>query len=80
MDCAGAAPGEEAYLPSAEQQQGRPEIFTDARDWYAQAQAKSVCLEFRMEHHEGCSYVLFRTRARHQEHANSNDLFITTAE
>ncbi|CAE7033020.1 SLC2A3 [Symbiodinium natans] len=43
----GAAPGEEAYLPSAEQQQGRPEIFTDARDWYAQAQAKSVYLECR---------------------------------
>eukprot|EP00435_Cladocopium_sp_Y103_P072638 s223_g40.t2 len=42
-----ALPGEAAYLPSIEQQQGRPEIFDDPREWYAQAQAKSVYLECR---------------------------------
>ena len=31
-------------MPSIEQQQGRPEIFDDPREWYAQAQAKSVSL------------------------------------
>ena len=40
--CAGVAPGEDPYFPSSEQQQGRPEVFTDAREWYAQAQAKSL--------------------------------------
>ena len=40
----GALPGEAAYVPSIEQQQGRPEIFDNPREWYAQAQAKSVCL------------------------------------
>ena len=31
-------------MPSIEQQQGRPEIFDNPREWYAQAQAKSVSL------------------------------------
>ncbi|CAE7424018.1 SLC2A3 [Symbiodinium sp. CCMP2592] len=43
----GVTEGETPFLPSIEQQQGRPEIFADARDWYAQAQAKSLYLECR---------------------------------
>jgi len=43
----GTRDGEDPYLPSIEQQAGRPEQHTDAREWYAQAQAKSVYLECR---------------------------------
>ena len=44
LSAPGALPGEAAYVPSIEQQQGRPEIFDNPREWYAQAQAKSVSL------------------------------------
>ena len=46
----GALLGEAAYLPSMVQQQGRPEVFHDPREWYAQAQAKSVPLGFYFLH------------------------------
>jgi len=46
----GALLGEAAYLPSMVQQQGRPEVFHDPHEWYAQAQAKSVPLGFYFVH------------------------------
>ena len=57
---AGVAAGETPFLPSLEQQQGRPEIFTDARDWYAQAQAKSLLLESMegFENESSCEFAL----------------------
>lgn len=43
----GTKDGEEPYLPTEEQQTGQREKHTDAREWYAQALAKSVYLECR---------------------------------
>eukprot|EP00928_Gymnodinium_smaydae_P073505 TRINITY_DN56698_c0_g1_i1.p1 TRINITY_DN56698_c0_g1~~TRINITY_DN56698_c0_g1_i1.p1 ORF type:complete len:442 (-),score=43.24 TRINITY_DN56698_c0_g1_i1:361-1686(-) len=55
----GTQKGEEAYLPSIEHQAGRPEVHVEAREWYAQAQAKSIYLECRGQRNAHPKEMLF---------------------